>query len=723
MRQIFLDKRNIVVREVGQPLLQDYSVLVRVHYSFIASGSELNSLINTSHDPLFNNVPQKIKRVFESIANHEEGSAAAQGTIQSLGYSCSGTVIAVGKKVKTIAMGDLVACIGAGFAHHADIVCVPENLSVKIQNPDILKAASLTGLGVAALQGIRRSHIQLGEYVCVLGLGLLGQLTVQLAKRAGGYVIGVGPIAERVALAKASGADVVYRSTEVDLQKEIEVLTAHYGVDTTIITTMGRGSVLMQQAINITRTRGRIVLLTDTGLSVDRAQFRHKEIELVTSCSFGPGRHDPAYEQQGHDYPYGHVRWTENRNMQAFIDLLERKQVDVSKLIEAETNLDALDYAYEAIKKKRALGIVINYTSHTETSKNDDDFGQNTGFTVAETVTPEPRFVPAMKDKIRVGLVGVGNFARTQLMPLMARVKRAKITVVVDADAATALNASRVVGATRVLSRDTDLFEEDLVDAVIIASPHKFHCDQALRALHSGKAVFLEKPMATDEEQLARMQAFLTQHPQAPLCVDYNRSFSPFIQKIKAVVTTRHTPLIIQYRMNVGIIPKEHWIQTDRSAGRIIGQACHIIDLFCYLTDSKPLTVSVEALHTTIQHVFPTDNFCAQIRFADGSLCSLVYTSLGNEKLGTERMELFFDSKSIVMDNYEYLAGFGLLKSFDETVTMPDKGHEVLLNLFFEQLANATFEPPVSVDRLLTVARLTLIIDQLACEGGGSKEL
>ncbi|HSW73674.1 MAG TPA: Gfo/Idh/MocA family oxidoreductase, partial [Candidatus Limnocylindria bacterium] len=247
--------------------------------------------------------------------------------------------------------------------------------------------------------------------------------------------------------------------------------------------------------------------------------------------------------------------------------------------------------------------------------------------------------------------------------------------------------------------------------------------DQALRALRNGKAVFMEKPMLTDFEQFSRMKEFLATHPMIPFCVDYNRSFAPFIQKIKQEVVHRSSPLIVHYRMNAGFIPKEHWIQTDVGAGRIIGEACHIFDLFCFLTDSKPVSVSVEALHAKQDTIFPTDNFSAQIGFADGSLCTLLYTSLGHAQLGKERMELFYDSKSIVMDDYEYLVGHGLPKSFEESVASADKGHTQLLNLFFHQLQQSVFKPPIPLERLYNVAAITLIIDQLACEGGGTREI
>ena len=229
--------------------------------------------------------------------------------------------------------------------------------------------------------------------------------------------------------------------------------------------------------------------------------------------------------------------------------------------------------------------------------------------------------------------------------------------------------------------------------------------------------------MVTTFEQLEQIRSTLNNYPNAPLCVDYNRSFSPFINKIKHVIKNRHTPLMINYRMNAGFIPKEHWIQTKVGAGRIIGEACHIFDLFCYLTDAKPVSVSVEAVHASREDIFPTDNFTAHVRFSDGSVCSLIYTALGHVKPGKELMEIFFDSKTIVMDDYLSLDGYGLAPWFQETVSYPEKGHEQLIGRFFDGLRTPEFNPPISYERLDMVAELTLIIDQIACEGGGSKEL
>ncbi len=722
MRQLFLEKNTIAIKDVCEPLLDDDLVLVSVHYSFISSGTESATLSNASKNVFLTNIPQKIAKVLESIAaNGIEGTKALikgrlSGTVQALGYSCSGQVIAVGNNVKNFRAGDFVACAGAGYASHADFVCVPENLVVKVSDLTYLKEASVTTIGAIALQGIRRAQLQLGETVCVQGLGLLGQITVQLAKKAGCKVIGIDVVDERLAQAQALGADVVFNASSPTLIKDCAFYTQHYGVDCTLITAASKSDSLVQQAMEITRKKGKVVLVGDVGLGLERAPLYQKEIDFLISCSYGPGRYDNSYEQKGHDYPFAYVRWTENRNMQAFLELIEAKHIDIASLVSQVFPVEQAAQAYEQLKNKQGLGIILEYVPKDESAVTQAQDKQ-------KKEQKELIFKPAKSAQLRVGFVGAGGFAKVKLMPIVAKIKNTKINAIVDSDVSNSINVSRQYGCATALVNDTELFNTDLVDVVVIASPHKYHCDQILSALTHGKAVFVEKPMVTDFAQLEKLNNFLTLNPSMPLCVDYNRSFAPFMRKIKTAIAQRNSPLMVHYRMNAGYIPKEHWVQTDVGAGRIIGEACHIFDLFCFLTDAKPISVSVESLNPKIGNILSSDNMSVQISFSDGSVCTLLYTSLGHAGLGKERMELYFDSKTIVMDDYLTLQGHGLPISFNEKVTTADKGHEYLLHQFFSSLKDSSLEMPIKRERLATVAELTLVIDQLASKGGGIREL
>ncbi|MEX0849120.1 MAG: bi-domain-containing oxidoreductase [Candidatus Dependentiae bacterium] len=719
MRQVFLQKGAVVVKEVCQPAMDAYDVLVAVHYSFISSGTESATIAQAEQNSLFSNATTKIKKVLESVASHGiEGTAALiksklKGESQALGYSCSGRVLAVGSKVRQLRIGDYVACAGAGYAHHADLVCVPEHLTVKVSQTH-LKEASITTIGAIALQGIRQADLKLGENVCVIGLGLIGQLTVQLAKKSGCNVVGIDLLEDRLDLAKQAGADWVLHPTSDNIKQEIDYITHHYGVDATIITAAAQGDTLVQQAMELTRKKGKVVLVGDVNLQFDRSPFYSKEIDFKISCSYGPGRYDPVYEQQGVDYPLPYVRWTENRNMQAFVQLLQKDEIDISMLATQEATLDTIAQAYEHIREQNGLGVLVAYDVDEHTEHSDEKKDEK---------SCDVRFIPARRDVIRVGMIGAGGFAKVKLMPAISKLKNTKINAVADVDVTSSMNSSKVYGAAKACSDYTDLFTEDVVDAVVIASPHKFHAAQSMDALSHGKAVFLEKPMVTDWQQLQDMRSFLKMYPNAPFCVDYNRSFAPFIQKIKKETDKRSGPMIMHYRMNAGFISKDHWVQTDIGAGRIIGEACHIVDLFCYLTNTKPIAVSVESMHSANENIFPTDNFSVQMSFEDGSVCSLLYTSVGSKHLPKERMELFFDGKSIVMDDYKTLKGYGLYTGFDEQSSCQDKGHATLLKQFFDACSQPTFNPPISYERLDRVAELTLIIDALACNSGGSQDV
>ncbi|MFC1842037.1 bi-domain-containing oxidoreductase [Candidatus Dependentiae bacterium] len=756
MRQVFLDRGNIVVKEVCQPHLDENSVLVSVHYSFLGSGAEISTIEKAQESIFFSDVPNKIKKVIKSVSKHGMQETAhlvknkMRGHIQPLGYSCSGEVISVGDQVKNIRAGDLVACASANFAKHADIIAIPQHLVTPVKNKENLKEASVATIGALALQSIRRANLQIGEHVCVIGLGVLGQITMQMANLSGCNTVGIDICAQRLALAKQLGASAALHSFEDDVINEIDYITNHHGMDCTIIAAASKSDSIIAQAMEITRKKGKVVIVSDVGLNLERNPFYKKEIELIVSCSYGPGINNYENEPSAHpkrDYPYEIVRWTENRNMQAFIKLLENKKITINKLITDNIPVSDIAKAYTKLKTRKSLGVIIHYntkpsslqTGSPETGTPDlGTPGPNTQNTLDPT-TPERghtkdteiKFMPATKDVLKVGIVGTGEFSEHNLLPVIAQQKNATIHTITGKDISRSLHMSKIYGAKKCFASYHEFFEHEFLekesnnicDVVVISSEHKYHCQQALNALQKGKAVFLEKPMATNPDQLHQIQNFLHTHPTTPFCVDYSRSFSPFIQKIKCAIKNRKSPLVINYRMNVELLKKNKPVQEDMGEGRIIGEACSIFDIFYELTNSKPIAVSVESLHSPNSQLFPTDNFCAQVSFQDGSICSLTYTSLGHQNMGRERMELFFDSKSIVMKDYKVLQGFGLRKSFDECSKFPDKGRHILISNFFAKLKNKKFTHPIDLQRLYDVANLTITVDKLACQGGGQKNL
>ena len=719
MRHLFLDKGSLKIKDVAQPLLDDHAVLVTVHYAFLCSKTEVEQVAK-AHVKLLRNLPQKIKKVLK-LKTAAPQAQTTKGSSEITKRSCVGQVIAVGKKIKGIHQGDWIACI-AGGDNYTDLICVPEHLVAKVSKKEILYAASITGPGTIALQAVRRAGLTIGEVVIVIGLGIVGQLIIQLAKLSGCMVIAIDRYDGCLEVAKKSGAAAVYNSNQENIFRDIAYLTEHRGADVTFVNDSSLFSEIDHQVFASTRKKGSIVIVDQHGPHFKLDNVHEKEIDIISAGLYGPGYDDPLY-QEGFEYPFAHMRWTVQRNMQAFIQLLERGDLTVDHLLSKEVTVNQIKHAYDYIHTKQSCGVIFRYQLPRPEQIYKLRVNKKTFSTALIRDGKDIRFMPATTDIIRVGIVGIGSFAKTKLLPTLSNMKNVHINAIVDADYDHAVRMSQLYGATKAYRYDDELLRDDIVDLVIIASPHKFHADQALKALYNGKAVLVEKPMVTDFEQLQKMSAFIQKFPGVPFCVDYHRSFAPFIQKIKKVVQKRRAPLMMQYRMNAETIERKHWMQTDIGAGRIIGDSCHIIDLFCFLCDAQPTAVSVEAMHTSRDDIFPTDNFSAQVRFSDGSICSLFYTALGHERASKERMEIFFDSKGIVMEDYVTLRGFGLPSWFDEVVSSPDRGHAILINSFVQALSKDHFISPISFDRLYTGAQLTLIIDQLACEGGGIKKL
>ncbi len=724
MRQVFLQKGKIRIEEVDPPLVNDHHILVQISYSFISSGTE-KATIDASGKSLIERYVHSASahtfKVFGALKEHGFASTIAlakekMGKLMPLGYSCAGQIVWVGSKVTKFCVGDYVACAGSLYANHADIVSVPQNLATKVKNPELLKYASLTAIGSIALQAIRRAKLQLGETVCIVGMGLIGQLIAQLAKHAGCRVIGIDIQQQRLDLASKLGTDTCLNPLSTDIVKELEYATNHYGVDTTILAASAQTGELLQQAMTITRRKGRVVLVGDIKIDFDRDPFYSKEIDLLISCSYGPGRYDQRYEEQNLDYPYAYVRWTENRNMAYFIELLEKQAITIAPLISHEFSIQKAAQAYQTFQKEKALGVIISYNE----SQQQTAWNPYTHPSLSKHYYDgifKPYTYP--RGTINTAIVGAGGFAKIKIIPSFFSIKGVHIHSIIDTDTSNALTLARMYKAQRISNDYHKILGDDDINVAIIATPHAFHAEQAMDCLSAGKAVFVEKPAAISFEQYKKLTSFLESNKNALFCVDFNRSYAPFIKSIKSVVDHRTNPLMITYRMNVGYLPQNHWIQSDENRGRIVGEVCHVFDLFCSLTNAKPTSIAVSPVNPNTQDMPLTDNISAIVTMSDGSCCTLIYTATGNSAAGKEHMEIFFDGKTIIMSDFIDLKGYGLARSFNQHVKRQDKGHEQLYKEFIKTVSQPGYPLPIPIKQILTATELSLIADKLARAGGG----
>jgi predicted dehydrogenase/threonine dehydrogenase-like Zn-dependent dehydrogenase len=709
MRQVLIRRGQVTVEQVPTPLVEQGHVLVEVAYSLISAGTELSS-VQSAGQSLVSKVleqPERIKKLLTHLRSQgiQKTIAKVQGQtdlLTPLGYSCSGIVIQTGDGVTEFQPGDRVACAGAGMANHAEVVLVPRNLLVKIPDECDLRGAASVTLGAIAMQGVRRAEARLGEIIAVIGLGLLGQLTVQLLKAAGCRVIGIDLDARRVALAKVLGADAVLNPSEAVVKTELMHLTAGHGVDTTIITAASSSDEIVQQAMEITRKKGRVVLVGAVGLGLKRSPFYEKEIDFLISTSYGPGRYDERYEEQGLDYPYSYVRWTENRNMQEYLRLIAAGELRLGKILEREYPLEEAPQAYIDLQNapEKPLGVVLRYPLPGDSAR------------IAEKVQSRiPLTSRATNGKIRIAVVGAGSFAKAVHLPNLQKLSDLySIRAIVSSTGTNAKATAEQYGAAYASTNYQDVLADPDIDAVMICTRHNLHAQQAMLAAKAGKAIFLEKPMALNHVELDQLVAVLKE-TGVPFMVGYNRRYSPAARRIKEIVTERQNPLMVLYRMNAGYLPPTHWTQTEEGGGRMIGEACHIIDLFQYLIGAPVEEMTATALTPKTEHVLAGDNMTITLQYGDGSLASLFYTSLGAVDVPKEYMEIYLDGKVLLLEDYVSLNLFGT-KTPGWNSSVQDKGHLEALSVFAQRVGNECAQQPT--EELTETASLTIGAVQLS---------
>lgn len=710
MKQVFNQRGKIIIEEVPAPSVAPGEVLVEVLYSCISTGTEISVLGSGSKSIIKKALekPENIRKALDMV--REKGIADSYSRITSrlgrpmqMGYSASGTVKETGEDAGDFKPGDMVACAGAGIANHAEYISVPKNLLVKIPDGLSLKEASTVALGAIALQGVRRCRPQIGEFVVVVGLGILGIMTLQMLGASGCRMIGVDIDQSRLKLAEAYGLLRGINAAKEDAVNIVNAITGGFGADAVIITAASKDETLINQAVKFCRRKGRIIVVGDVKLEIEREEFYKKELDMKISTSYGPGRYDDRYELKGFEYPYSYIRWTENRNMQEYIRLLSENKLIINNLIGNIFSVDKAPEAYDFLKSEaKPLVVLLEYPS-------DKDYLKKTVLK-KQAISASSKSVK--KSLISTAFIGAGSFTQEVHLPNLKKLAGIfNIHAICCKEGNDAQYIAKNYGAEYAVTDYRTVLEDKETDLVFITTRHDLHSHLAVEAINAGKAVFVEKPMAVNSAQLAELAKALKE--KNPIfTVGFNRRYSPYMLKIREMVSKRISPLIISYRMNAGFIPKEHWVHTEEGGGRNIGEACHIYDIFNFLTDAEVTGIDASSIETNNEKFVINDNFAATIKYADGSVCNLIYTALGAKNGPKEQMDIYFDEKIISMNDYCELVIYDNKIKNTLLKGSQDKGHFNELEVLGKSIITGNFGSLIPVWQLIQATEISFEVEK-----------
>lgn len=683
--------------EVPAPICQENGALVQTTVSLVSAGTEKmlvdfakKSLLAKAKDrpDLVKQVIDKMKK--EGIKNTLEKVFTKLDTPIPLGYSLAGKVIEVGSNLSGINIGDRVACGGAGYANHSEINYVPKNLMVKIPDGVDDIDASFVTVGAIALQGVRQTEPKLGEKVAVIGLGLLGQLAVQLLKANGCKVIGSDVDPDKMELARKLGADEVCHAG--DLIKKANEFSNGFGVDAVIIAAATSSNQPVIDAAEISRMRGRVVFLGLVGMDIPRNEYYKKELDLRLSMAYGPGRYDPEYEEKGNDYPYDLVRWTEQRNFEAFLGLIEEGKITPKALLTHQFDFDDAMNAYDLLEGKiqeKYLGIVLNYKheinldEHKIVKRNDKAISSN---------------------KVNLGLIGAGNFTKSVILPNLSKVGGYELVGLCTATGVSAEGTGKKYDFKYITTNSDEIFKNNEINSVFVTTRHNYHAGMVIQAIENGKHCYVEKPLCIHEEELETIAEVYDGN--SILQIGFNRRFSPMIEKMKSKLNGQ---VSINYRINAGVIPKDVWIQDrDIGGGRIIGEVCHFIDTCSYLTGSDVVSVFAMTIKKDNQSIPDEDNVNIVLDYANGSTATIAYYAYGDGSMPKEYIEAFGNGVSITMNDFRemhiYSGGKNeKIKSFNQ-----DKGFVNEFKAFSEAVKSG--KPAITFVSLYNTTKATFKI-------------
>lgn len=685
-----------IVEDVPIPTPREGQALVKVVASLVSAGTErmVVEFAEKSYLGKARSRPDLVKQTLDK-AKREGILPTVQAVFNrldqpmGLGYSTAGTIVALGKNMQGFRVGQRVACAGGGYATHAEYNLVPRNLLTPLPKNVDFESAAFTTLGAIALHGFRLAEPQLGENVAVIGLGLLGLLTIQMADAAGCNVLGIDIDPKRVKLASSLGLEAVARP---QAESAAAAFTQNRGFDSIIICADTSSNDPVELAGVIARDRAKVVATGAVGLNFPRKIYYEKEISFINSRSYGPGRYDLNYEENGQDYPFGYVRWTEGRNFQAVVDLMASGKLKVASLISHRFDIEEGVKAYEVItgkKKEPFLGVLLKYPD-VEKSESSKVIRFN---------------VPTFKHSnvITLGVLGAGLFANSTLLPILKSNKDFELVGIASSGGLHAQHSGRKFGFQYATSSEDEIINDPKINTVAILTRHDTHADLVVKALKAGKHVFVEKPLAINEKQLSQITKALAAHDSL-LTVGFNRRFAPLIRNLKSQISNRVEPLHAHYRVNAGFIPANHWTQDPAiGGGRIIGEACHFVDVLTFLVGTAPVSVTAHALPNNGK--YSEDNVSMTFTFADGSVGVVDYLANGDKSMPKERLEVFCGGMVAVLDDYVSLTTVNIGKKKVESGAQ-DKGWRGEMAVFADAL-KAGKEPPISYEHLIGVTKST----------------
>jgi predicted dehydrogenase/threonine dehydrogenase-like Zn-dependent dehydrogenase len=694
MKQIIqnLKTGETLLEEIPVPKPADGQVLIKTTHTLVSLGTE-RMLVEFSKANLLQKAkqqPDKVKQVIDKIK--------ADGLLPTLenvfkrleeplplGYCNVGTVIEVGKGVSDFAIGDVVASNGK----HAEYVCVPHNLVAKVPDEVSNEEAAFTVIGSISLQGIRLCNPTFGETIVVYGLGLLGQIAVQILLAHGCDVIGIDIDENKCSLARNWGVKTINPSLGDDPVKKIMEKTGMQGADSVIITASSKNHEIISNAAQMSRKRGRIVLVGVVGLNINRAEFYTKELTFQVSCSYGPGRYDDDYEQKGIDYPLAFVRWTEKRNFETILNAIAKGHLEVKELVTQRVELEDFEKVYGSISETKAIASIIKYPVSNENTHNTIAIN-NGAFKEARGIT---------------GIIGAGNFTKMTVLPALKRTG-AGLKYIASSNGVSGTGLAKKYGFTYSTTDYKQIINDNEVDTILITTRHNSHAKFVIEALQSGKNVFVEKPLATNSIQLNEIidtyKKVSTNGHRPTLTVGFNRRFSPHSIAIKKAIGTKPGPINIVATMNAGYIPPMMWMHDLQvGGGRIVGEACHYIDLCAYFTGSPVQSVCMNGMGIGVKE--NTDNASILLKFKDGSNAVINYFANGSKSYGKERVEVYSHERVFVIDNFRKTKAYGA-KGFRTQKTRIDKGHKKQFHEYIHRVKEGG-EPLIPFKEIVNVTK------------------